>query len=184
MRRAMLEARAFGERVGRLRDVIAPGGSDSASLDNALELLVRAGRAPAHALMMLVPQAWERFPDVNPDVRAFYEYHQCVIEPWDGPAALAYSDGRTVAVSLDRNGLRPCRYKVCEDGLVVAGSEVGIADLDPGPVAESGRLGPGEVLVVDTVRHRVLGGAAWASASSPRTCSGGTRGPSRPRRPS
>ncbi len=158
MRREMLEATAFGPRIERLRDVIAPGGSDSASLDNALELLVRAGRAPVHALMMLVPQAWERFPDVDPAIKAFYEYHQCLIEPWDGPAALAYSDGRTVAVSLDRNGLRPCRYKVRADGLVVAGSEVGIADLDPGDVVETGRVDPGGVLVVDTVGRRVVRG--------------------------
>ena len=156
MRRGMLAASVFGERMDRLRNVITHGGSDSASLDNALELLVQAGRSPVHALMMLVPQAWERFPDIEPAIRAFYEYHQCLIEPWDGPAALAYSDGQTVAVSLDRNGLRPCRYTIRADGLVVAGSEVGIADFDPATVVESGKLGPGGVLVVDTVRHRIL----------------------------
>ncbi|GJG89263.1 glutamate synthase [Gemmatimonadetes bacterium T265] len=156
MRREMLEASVFGERIERLRDVIVPGGSDSASLDNALELLVRAGRSPVHALMTLVPQAWERLPEVEPAIRAFYEYQQCVIEPWDGPAALAYSDGRVVAVSLDRNGLRPCRYKIRADGLVVAGSEVGIADFDPGDVVETGKLGPSGVLVVDTVGQRIV----------------------------
>ncbi len=156
MRRTTLQPSVFGERIERLRDVITPGGSDSASLDNALELLVRAGRSPAHAVMMLVPQAWEQFPDADRAIRAFYEYHQCLIEPWDGPAALAYSDGRMVAVSLDRNGLRPCRYKIRADGLVVAGSEVGIADLDPRDVVETGKLGPGGVLVVDTVGRRVV----------------------------
>ena len=156
MRRATLQPSVFGERIERLRDVITPGGSDSASLDNALELLVRAGRSPVHAVMMLVPQAWEQFPDADRAIRAFYEYHQCLIEPWDGPAALAYSDGRVVAVSLDRNGLRPCRYKIRADGLVVAGSEVGIADLDPGDVVETGKLGPGGVLVVDTGAGRIV----------------------------
>ncbi|HEY0776782.1 MAG TPA: glutamate synthase large subunit [Gemmatirosa sp.] len=156
MRRASLRSTVFGERSDRLRDVITPNGSDSASLDNALELLVRAGRSPAHAVMMLVPQAWEQFPDADRAIRAFYEYHQCLIEPWDGPAALAYSDGRMVAVSLDRNGLRPCRYKIRADGLVVAGSEVGIADLDPGDVCETGKLGPGGLLVVDTVEGRIV----------------------------
>ena len=156
MRREMLRSSVFGDHVARLRDPIIAGGSDSASLDNALELLVQAGRSPVHALMMLVPQAWERSTDVEPAIRAFYEYHQCLIEPWDGPAALAYSDGRVVAVSLDRNGLRPCRYKICADGLVVAGSEVGIADLDPGEVVETGKLGPGGVLVVDTVERRII----------------------------
>ena len=156
MRREMLQSSVFGDHVARLQDPIVAGGSDSASLDNALELLVQAGRSPVHALMMLVPQAWERSIDVEPAIRAFYEYHQCLIEPWDGPAALAYSDGRVVAVSLDRNGLRPCRYKICADGLVVAGSEVGIADLDPGEVVETGKLGPGGVLVVDTVARRII----------------------------
>ena len=156
MRQGMLASRHFGEKMDRLRDVIVPGMSDSASLDNALELLLRTGRSPVHAVMMLVPQAWERFPDVEPAIKAFYEYHQCVIEPWDGPAALAYSDGLTAAMSLDRNGLRPSRYKVRADGLVVAGSEVGLADLDAGDVVESGKLGPGSMLVVDTVRGRIM----------------------------
>jgi glutamate synthase (ferredoxin) len=156
MRAGLLDSPAFGSAGGRIRDPIRPRGSDSASLDNALELLVRAGRSPVHAAMMLVPQAWEKYPDVEPAVKAFYEYHQCVIEPWDGPAALAYSDGVQVAVSLDRNGLRPCRYKIRADGMVVAGSEVGIADFDPRDVVESGKLGPGGVLLVDTAGRRIV----------------------------
>jgi glutamate synthase domain-containing protein 2 len=110
MREEMLESPLFGGRAGqaeRLRGVIVPGGSDSASLDNAFELLLRAGRSPVTSMMMLVPQAWEKYPDIEPDIRAFYEYHQCVLEPWDGPAALAYTDGITAAVSLDRNGPAP-----------------------------------------------------------------------------
>ncbi|MCC6433116.1 MAG: glutamate synthase large subunit [Gemmatimonadaceae bacterium] len=156
MRGSLLDAPKFGARADRLRDPIRPQGSDSASLDNALELLVRAGRSPVHAAMMLVPQAWEKYPDVDPAVKAFYEYHQCVIEPWDGPAALAYSDGVQVAVSLDRNGLRPCRYKIRADGMVVAGSEVGIVDFDPRDVVETGKLGPGGVFVVDTAGRRIV----------------------------
>jgi glutamate synthase domain-containing protein 2/glutamate synthase domain-containing protein 1/glutamate synthase domain-containing protein 3 len=156
MRGALLDAPKFGARVDRVRDPIRPRGSDSASLDNALELLVRAGRSPVHAAMMLVPQAWEKYPDVDPAIKAFYEYHQCVIEPWDGPAALAYSDGVQVAVSLDRNGLRPCRYKIRADGMVVAGSEVGIVDFDPRDVVETGKLGPGGVFVVDTAGRRIV----------------------------
>jgi glutamate synthase (NADPH/NADH) large chain/glutamate synthase (ferredoxin) len=142
----------------RLTPVIWQEGSDSASLDNALELLVRSGggRDPVHALMMLVPEAWERLPDLEPELKQFYEFHAGVMEPWDGPAALAFSDGRFVGSALDRNGLRPCRYKVTRDGLVVAGSEVGVADLDPADVVESGRLGPGEILVVDTERGSIL----------------------------
>jgi glutamate synthase domain-containing protein 2/glutamate synthase domain-containing protein 1/glutamate synthase domain-containing protein 3 len=156
MRGGLLDAPAFGEMAARVREPIRPKGSDSASLDNALELLVRAGRSPVHATMMLVPQAWEKYPDVEPAVKAFYEYHQCVIEPWDGPAALAYSDGLQVAVSLDRNGLRPCRYKIRADGMVVAGSEVGIVDFDPRDVVETGKLGPGGVFLVDTVGQRIV----------------------------
>jgi glutamate synthase (ferredoxin) len=156
MRAGLLDSPQFGTNGVRLRDPIRPRGSDSASLDNALELLVRAGRSPVHAAMMLVPQAWEKYPDVEPAVKAFYEYHQCVIEPWDGPAALAYSDGVQVAVSLDRNGLRPCRYKIRADGMVVAGSEVGIVDFDPRDVVESGKLGPGGVLLVDTAGRRIV----------------------------
>ncbi len=156
MRGGLLDSPQFGAAGARLRDPIRPRGSDSASLDNALELLVRAGRSPVHAAMMLVPQAWEKYPDVEPAVKAFYEYHQCVIEPWDGPAALAYSDGIQVAVSLDRNGLRPCRYKIRADGMVVAGSEVGIVDFDPRDVVETGKLGPGGVLLVDTAGRRIV----------------------------
>ncbi len=106
--------------------------------------------------MMLIPQAWEKYPDIEPAIRAFYEYQQCVLEPWDGPAAIAYSDGRTVAVSLDRNGLRPCRYKIRADGMVCAGSEVGIVDFDPADVLETGKLGPAGVFVVDTERRRII----------------------------
>ena len=144
------------DAVDRLRPIIWADGSDSTSLDNALELLVRSGRDPVHALMMLVPEAHEGAVEMEAAVRGFYEFHECLVEPWDGPAALAFSDGVLVGSALDRNGLRPCRYKITRDGLVVAGSEVGLVDLDPGEVVESGRLGPGELLVVDTRRKAIL----------------------------
>src|SRR5881409_4025412 len=146
----------WGEAVDRLKPVIWSEGSDSASLDNALELLVRSGRDPVHALMMLVPEAHEGAVEMEPALRGFYEFHECLVEPWDGPAALAFSDGVFVGSALDRNGLRPCRYKITRDGLVVAGSESGLVDLNPGDVVESGRLGPGELLVVDTRRKAIL----------------------------
>src|SRR4029450_8560636 len=101
-------------------------------------------------------QAWEKYSDLDPAVRAFYEYHQCIVEPWDGPAALAFTDGIAAGAAVDRNGLRPCRYKITSDGLVVAGSEVGLVDLDPRTVVESGKVGPGELLMVDTQRGRVI----------------------------
>jgi len=156
MRQPMMSLPAFGDKGDRVRDVIDPRGSDSASLDNAMELFVRGGRTPVQSAMMLVPEAWEKYPDLDADVKAFYEYHQCVIEPWDGPAALAFSDGITVAAAVDRNGLRPCRYKLRRDGVVVLGSEVGLVDFDPADVVETGRVGAGEVLLVDTQRRRVL----------------------------
>ena len=146
----------WGDAVDRLKPIVWAEGSDSASLDNALELLVRSGRDPVHALMMLVPDAHEGAVEMDPALRGFYEFHECLMEPWDGPAALAFSDGVVAGSAVDRNGLRPCRYKITRDGLVVAGSEVGLVDLDPGEVVESGRLGPGELLVVDTRRQAIL----------------------------
>ncbi len=156
MRQPMMASPVWGKGIERLRDVIWREGSDSASLDNAMELLVRSGRDPIHTAMMMVPQAWEKYPDLDPGIKAFYEYHQCVLEPWDGPAAIAFTDGVIAAAAVDRNGLRPCRYKVRRDGLVVAGSEVGVVDLDPREVVECGKVGPGEVLVVDTARGEVI----------------------------
>src|SRR3989454_2342621 len=146
----------WGEAVDRLKPVIWSEGSDSASLDNALELLVRSGRDPVHALMMLVPEAHEGAVEMEPALRGFSELHECLAEPWDGPAALAFSDGVCVGSALDRNGLRPCRYKITRDGLVVAGSESGLVDLNAAEVVESDRLGPGELLVVDTRRKAIL----------------------------
>src|SRR5439155_8755916 len=132
-----------------LRPVVDPDGSDSAMLDNAVELLVRGGRSVSHALAMLVPPAWEEDPELDPTVRDFYRYLGCLAEPWDGPAALVFTDGRVVGARLDRNGLRPLRYVSCQDGLVSCGSEAGVVDVAGHGAVRRGRLGPGETLVVD-----------------------------------
>ena len=139
-----------------LRPVIWAEGSDSASLDNVLELLVRLGSDPAEALMTLVPDAWEGRGDLAPGVRDFYRFQSTRFEPWDGPAALAFSDGIVAGAALDRNGLRPLRYQVTDDGLVVAASEAGVVSLEPEHVIERGRLGPGQLLVIDTRDGSVL----------------------------
>lgn len=139
-----------------LHPIIQPGGSDSSSLDNAFELLSISGRGPLHAMLMLVPSAYRSEDSFSPDVRAFYEYHECLNEPWDGPAALAFSDGKIVAACLDRNGLRPARYKITKDGLFLMGSEVGIGNIPEKSVIEKGRLAPGEIIAVDTIHKKLL----------------------------
>ncbi|MDQ6671184.1 MAG: glutamate synthase large subunit [Chloroflexota bacterium] len=139
-----------------VRPVIWHAGSDSTSLDEALQLLERSGRSVLHALSVLMPTAWEGNTGLSPSVQDFYRYHAPIIEPWDGPAGLAFSDGRYVGAALDRNGLRPCRYKVTAEGLVVAGSEVGAIELDDYRIVEKGRLGPGQMLALDLERHQIL----------------------------
>ena len=151
-----LTSAVWGEEIAELFPVIWPIGSDTASLDEAVELLVQSGRDMVHAMMMLIPEAWENMPNMAPGLRAFYEYHACLAEPWDGPAAVAFTNGIQVATVMDRNGLRPARYQVTRDGLVIMGSEVGFIDVAPQDIVESGRLGPGEMIVVDTARRRLL----------------------------
>jgi glutamate synthase domain-containing protein 2/glutamate synthase domain-containing protein 1/glutamate synthase domain-containing protein 3 len=151
-----LKSPLFGDAIKKLSPIIQPGGSDSASLDNALELLVMGGRDLLHSMLMLVPAAWQGDPGTPAEVKEFYEYHQTLNEPWDGPAALVFSDGRTVGASLDRNGLRPARYKITEDGFFCLSSEVGVLQLDDGKVIEKGRLGPGEMIAIDLVNGKLL----------------------------
>ena len=151
-----LTSELWGDRVGDLAPFIQSGGSDSAQLDNVAEALVRSGRDVLHAFAMLVPEAWENMPALDPKWRAFYEYHASITEPWDGPAALAFATGGMAGAILDRNGLRPARYKVTDDGIVSMGSEVGILDFPDEHVVEKGRLGPGQMLAVDTRSHRIL----------------------------
>ena len=140
----------WGADAAVLAPVISPHGSDSAKMDNALDLLVQSGRDIRHAMMMLAPKAWEKPADVTPEQRAFYRYHSCLQEPWDGPAALSFTDGVVAGCMLDRNGLRPARFTVMDDGLVVMASEVGAIDLDERRVVQKGRLRPGEMIAVDT----------------------------------
>jgi glutamate synthase (ferredoxin) len=144
-----LFARHWGADAEHLRPVIEPGGSDSTSLDNALELLVRSGRPLMHSLTLLVPEAWEHDEELDAGTRAFFQVQAPLMEPWDGPAALVFSDGKIVGAALDRNGLRPLRYVTTADGLVVVASEVGVVDLDDAQITSKGRLGPGQMLALD-----------------------------------
>ena len=155
-REAVLEHRIWGQDVEGLKPVVQPGGSDSASFDNVLELLTRSGRSVQQALLMMIPEAWESSVEIPADVKAFYHYHSCLMEAWDGPAAMAFLDGPVVGAALDRNGLRPARYTITCDGLVVLGSEAGILPIDPARVKEKGRLGPGQILVVDLKHQKIL----------------------------
>jgi glutamate synthase (ferredoxin) len=148
-------AEQWGADAKILPPVIAPYGSDSAKLDNALDLLVQSGRDIRHAAMMLVPKAWEHTADVTPEQRAFYHYHSCLQEPWDGPAAFSFTDGTVVGSMLDRNGLRPARFVVMDDGLVIMSSEAGAVEVDEARVVQKGRLRPGEMLAVDTATHAI-----------------------------
>ena len=146
----------LGEDLADLLPVLAPGGSDSACFDNVLELLVRAGRSLPHAVMMMIPEAFGAKYHISTDKRAFYEYHAAIMEPWDGPAAMVFTDGRLVGGTLDRNGLRPARYVVTTDGLVVLASEAGVVDFPPGVVQAKGRLSPGKAFLVDLHEHRIV----------------------------
>ncbi len=146
----------WGENIEVLRQIIQPESSDSAALDNALEILRLSGRSVLHSAMMLMPEAWEKMENMAPALRDFYLYHACLNEPWDGPAAVVFNDGRFVGAALDRNGLRPARYTVYEDGLVVMGSEAGLVRLDESKAVRKGRLGPGAILAVDTEAGRLL----------------------------
>jgi glutamate synthase (NADPH/NADH) large chain len=136
--------------------VIAPHGSDSSSIDNAVELLTLAGRSLPHVMAMLIPEAWDADTTMRPEKKAFYEYHASLMEPWDGPAAIAFTDGRAIGATLDRNGLRPARYLVTHDGLLILGSETGVLPVRPEDVKFKGRLQPGKMLLVDTVEGRIV----------------------------
>jgi len=155
-RQSVLGSPLFGDDIKKLFPIIAPGGSDSASLDNAVELLTLAGRSLPHVMAMLIPEAWDSDPAMEPDKRAFYEYHASLMEPWDGPAAVAFTDGRMIGATLDRNGLRPARYLVTRDDLVIMASETGVLPVKPEDVRYRGRLQPGRMLVVDTEEGRIV----------------------------
>src|SRR6201997_2127363 len=155
-RQSLLQSPLFGDDLKKLFPIIAPDGSDSANFDNAVELLFQSGRSLPHAMAMLIPEAWAGNPHMKPEKRAFYEYHACLMEPWDGPAAIAFTDGRVIGATLDRNGLRPGRYVVTHDDLVVMASEAGVLDIAPEQVKRKGRLQPGKMFLVDTVEGRII----------------------------
>jgi glutamate synthase (NADPH/NADH) large chain len=158
-RQSVLDSPLYGEKIGDLYPVIVPGGSDSASLDNAVEFLYQSGRSLPHVMAMLIPEAWAGNPDMNEDKRAFYEYHASLMEPWDGPAAIAFTDGRVIGATLDRNGLRPGRYIVTKDDLVVLASEAGVIEVPAEDIRKKGRLQPGRMFLVDTVQKRLVSDA-------------------------
>ncbi len=161
-REALLRSDVFGKdeagknRLQKIFPVCTPGASDTARFDEVLELLHLGGRELHHAIMMMIPEAWERNENLDPDRRAFYEYHSMLMEPWDGPAAVCFSDGTKIGAVLDRNGLRPGRIWVTEDGLVVLASEVGVLDIDPATVVQKIRLQPGKMFLVDTEQGRIV----------------------------
>ncbi|MGY8693438.1 MAG: glutamate synthase large subunit [Verrucomicrobiia bacterium] len=146
----------WGDRFSDLRPIIQPDLSDSASFDNALQLITLGGRSALHSAMMMMPPAWENNEQLSKELRGFYEYHACMLEPWDGPAAIAFTDGRYVAASLDRNGLRPARYKIYDDGTVLLASELGLIDETDLKTVRSGRLGPGKMIAIDLEGKRFL----------------------------
>ncbi|MGK5676763.1 glutamate synthase large subunit [Micromonospora sp. URMC 106] len=155
-REALLRTPNLPGNIRRVFPVCTPAASDSANFDEVLELLHLAGRSLPHAVLMMIPEAWENDPDMAPEKRAFYRFHASLMEPWDGPASVAFTDGEIVGAVLDRNGLRPGRWWRTADGLVVLGSEAGVLDLDPARVVAKGRLQPGKMFLVDTVAGRIV----------------------------
>ena len=155
-RESLFESELFGEHMRELMPVVNPNGSDSAMFDNTLELLVLAGRSLPHAMMMMIPEPWSAHETMDDTLRAFYQYHSCLMEPWDGPAAITFTDGLQIGAMLDRNGLRPSRYYITRDHLVIMASEVGVLDIPPQDIVRKGRLQPGRMFLVDTVQGRII----------------------------
>jgi glutamate synthase (ferredoxin) len=155
-REALCQSPLFGEDLKKILPIVVEGGSDSAVFDNVLEFLHMAGRPLPHAVLMMIPEAWSGHETMDEDRKAFYEYHGCLMEPWDGPASIAFTDGTVIGAVLDRNGLRPSRYYVTKDGLVVMASEVGVLDIPPENVLIKERLHPGRIFLVDTAQGRII----------------------------
>ena len=155
-RQASIDSDLFGNDISKLWPISYEGQSDTACFDNALEFLVRGGYPLAHAMMMLIPEAWAGNPFMDDDRRAFYEYHAALMEPWDGPAAVCFTDGRQIGATLDRNGLRPARYLVTDDGLVVLASEMGVLPIPEERIVEKWRLQPGRMLLIDLEQGRIV----------------------------
>ena len=155
-REALFASELFGDDMKKILPIINPNGSDSAMFDNTLELLVLAGRPLAHAMMMMIPEPWSNHESMDDARRAFYQYHSCLMEPWDGPASIAFTDGVQIGAVLDRNGLRPSRYYVTKDGLVIMASEAGVLEIPPDNILQKGRLQPGRMFLVDTEQGRII----------------------------
>jgi len=155
-REALLASDLIPGDLERLFPICTPGASDSASFDEVLELIHLGGRSLPHSMLMMIPEAWENHTEMDASRRAFYEFHSTLMEPWDGPACVVFTDGSQIGAVLDRNGLRPSRYWVTDDGLVVLASEVGVLDLDPATIVRKGRLQPGRMFLVDTDEHRII----------------------------
>jgi len=155
-REALLESDVLGEDLKKVLPIIREGGSDTATFDNVLEFLVMAGRSLPHAVLMMIPEPWQNHEGMTEELRAFYEYHSSLMEPWDGPASIAFTDGTVIGAVLDRNGLRPSRYWVTKDDLVIMASEVGVLDIAPENIVVKERLHPGRIFLVDTEQGRII----------------------------
>jgi glutamate synthase (NADPH) large chain len=155
-REAMLRSKLVPGDLSRIFPIVTPGGSDSMSFDEVLELLHLSGRSLPHAVLMMIPEAWENKQDISPERRAFYQFHACMMEPWDGPAAVAFTDGSLIGAQLDRNGFRPLRYWVTDDDIVIMASEVGVLDVPASKVVLRGRIQPGRMFLVDTAAGRIV----------------------------
>jgi glutamate synthase domain-containing protein 2/glutamate synthase domain-containing protein 1/glutamate synthase domain-containing protein 3 len=152
----VMESPYYGKDLKRMLPIIMEGQSDSATFDSVLELLVMSGRSLPHAMMMMIPEAWSKNDLMDPDRKAFYEYHATMMEPWDGPAAVAFTDGNIIGATLDRNGLRPARYVVTKDDIVILASEAGTIDIDPAVVEYKGKLQPGKMFIIDLNKQRIV----------------------------
>ncbi|WP_223883441.1 glutamate synthase large subunit [Arenibacter lacus] len=155
-REELMKSDLFGEEIKNILPIVLPGKSDSATMDMVVELLLMTGRSLPEVMMILVPEAWEKNPEMSEAKKAFYEYHSCLMEPWDGPASIPFTDGNYIGAVLDRNGLRPSRYSVTKDGFVIMSSEVGVVDIAPENVALHGRLEPGKMFLVNMEEGRIV----------------------------
>ena len=155
-RQASVDSELFGNDISKLWPISYEGQSDTACFDNALEFLVQGGYSLAHAAMMLIPEAWAGNPLMDDERKAFYEYHAALMEPWDGPAAIAFTDGRQIGATLDRNGLRPARWLVTDDDRVIMASEAGVLPIPEEKIVQKWRLQPGKMLLVDLEEGRII----------------------------
>ncbi|MDP4988948.1 MAG: glutamate synthase subunit alpha, partial [Polaribacter sp.] len=156
VREEIMKSEVFGPQMEKLFPIILPGKSDSASMDMVVELLTHTGRSLPEIMMMMIPEAWEKHQTMSPEKKAFYEYNACIMEPWDGPASVPFTDGDYVGALLDRNGLRPSRYTVTKSGKLIMSSEIGVVDIDPSDILKHGRLEPGRMFLVDMNEGRII----------------------------